>query len=323
MVKPQRSVYRYSTMSDPAITDLPVVTSPVAQPRPMFGILLRLAAMATLGVMFAFVKLAHQNDIHLVETLFWRQLAGLPVVIVWLWWLGRLHDIRTTQPLAHGLRSILGLISMALNFSAMMMLPMAEATTISFATPVFATMLAALLLGEPTGRYRWGAIALGFVGVMLAVQPRLIGTHGVGPWVALAGAMLTACVLIQIRRMSQTENPGAIVFWFSLSSLLPLGILMPFFANAHDVMGWLIIAGLALSGAVAQLLLTSAMRHASVAAIATMDYTGLIWSILFGYIVFDQLPGAGTWLGAPVIIAAGMIIMWREHYLARQRLITV
>jgi drug/metabolite transporter (DMT)-like permease len=289
----------------------------------MFGIILRLAAIAALGIMFALVKLANQNGIHLVETLFWRQLAGLPVVVAWLWWLGRMRDIRTTQPFAHGLRSILGLTSMALNFSAMMMLPMAEATTISFATPVFATMLAALLLGEPTGRYRWGAVALGFVGVILAVQPRMIATHGVGPWVALAGAMLTACVLIQIRRMSQSENSGAIVFWFSLSSLLPLGIAMPFFAKAHDVAGWSIIAGLALSGAIAQLLLTSAMRHASFAAIATMDYTGLIWSILFGYIVFDQLPGAGTWLGAPVIIAAGMVIMWREHYLARQRLKTV
>jgi drug/metabolite transporter (DMT)-like permease len=310
-------------MSDPAITDLPLTKSTVGPPRPMFGIILRLGAMASLGVMFALVKLAHQNGVHLVETLFWRQLAGLPVVIVWLWWLGRLRDIRTTQPLSHGVRSILGLISMALNFSAMMMLPMAEATTISFAAPVFATMLAALLLGEPTGRYRWGAIALGFIGVILAIQPRMIATQGIGPWVALAGAMLTACVLIQIRRMSRSENSGAIVFWFSLSSLIPLGLAMPFFANAHDVTGWSIIAGLALSGAVAQVLLTSAMRHASVAAIATMDYTGLIWSITFGYLVFDQLPGPGTWLGAPVIIAAGIIIMWREHHLARQRLKTV
>jgi drug/metabolite transporter (DMT)-like permease len=307
-------------MSDPAIADLPVVTSRMGPPRPMFGIFLRLGAMATLGVMFALVKLASQNGIHLVETLFWRQLAGLPVVIVWLWWLGRLRDIRTDQPLAHALRSILGLTTMALNFSAMMMLPMAEATTISFATPVFATMLAALLLGEPTGRYRWGAVGLGFAGVMLAMQPDMVGAYGEGPWIALAGALLTACVLIQIRRMSQTENSGAIVFWFSLSSLLPLGIAMPFFAKAHDVTGWSIIAGLALCGAVAQVLLTSAMRHASVAAIATMDYTGLIWSILFGYLIFNQLPGAGTYLGAPVIIAAGIVIMWREHHLARQRL---
>jgi drug/metabolite transporter (DMT)-like permease len=294
--------------------------SDMPEARPLFGIMLRLAAMAVLGVMFALVKLAAQHDIHVVESLFWRQLAGLPVVILWLWRLGKLRDIHTKNPLAHALRGILGLTSMSLNFSAMILLPMAEATTISFATPVIATMLAALLLGEPTGRYRWGAVALGFVGVLLALQPGAVATAGIGPWVALGGALLTACVFIQMRRMSQSENAGAIVFWFSLSTLVPLSIGMVFVAQSHDIIGWSILAGLALCGAVAQLLLTTAVRHASVAAIATMDYTGLIWSILFGYLIFDNLPGPGTWLGAPVIILAGLIIMWREQQLGKVRL---
>jgi drug/metabolite transporter (DMT)-like permease len=233
--------------------------------------------------------------------------------------MGKLSDIRAANPLAHALRGILGLMSMSLNFTAMMMLPMAEATTISFAAPVFATMMAALLLGEPTGKYRWFAIALGFLGVVIAVQPDADAAHGIGPWVALAGAVLTGFVYIQIRRMSQTENAGAIVFWFSLSTLFPLSVGMLFFAQAHDATGWAIIAGLSLCGAVAQVLLTSAMRHASVAAIATMDYTGLIWSIMFGYFIFADLPGPGTWIGAPIIIAAGLIIMWRERHLARLR----
>lgn len=303
-------------MSDLAnVPSLPL--QPVARPaRPMLGIMLRLAAIAMLGIMFALVKLANEHGIQLVETLFWRQLAGLPVVILWLWSIGKLRDIRSTNPLAHALRGILGLTSMALNFTAMMLLPMAEATTISFATPVFATVFAAILLGEPTGRYRWGAVALGFVGVLLAVQPSA-GLAGVGPWVALAGALLTACVLIQIRRMSRSESAGAIVFWFSLSTLLPLGILMVFFARDHDFIGWSIITGLAATGAVAQILLTTAMREASVAAITTMDYTGLIWSIMFGYLVFDNIPGPSTWLGAPIIIAAGLIIIWREHSLMK------
>lgn len=306
-------------MSDLAnVPSLPL--QPVARPaRPMLGIMLRLAAIAMLGIMFALVKLANEHGIHLVETLFWRQLAGLPVVILWLWSIGKLRDIRSTNPLAHALRGILGLTSMALNFTAMMLLPMAEATTISFATPVFATVFAAILLGEPTGRYRWGAVALGFVGVLLAVQPSA-GLAGVGPWVALAGALLTACVLIQIRRMSRSESAGAIVFWFSLSTLLPLGILMVFFARDHDFIGWSIIIGLAATGAVAQILLTTAMREASVAAITTMDYTGLIWSIMFGYLVFDNVPGPSTWLGAPIIIAAGLIIIWREHSLRKSQI---
>ncbi len=304
-------------MSDP---ENPNVNSAKPMPsaaKPVLGIMLRLAAMAALGFMFALVKLAGQHGIHVVETLFWRQLAGLPAVVLWLWSVGRLHEIRTAKPLAHALRGTLGLASMTLNFTAMMMLPMAEATTISFASPIFATMLAALLLGEPTGRYRWGAVVLGFAGVLLAMRPGGDIVYGAGAWVALAGALLTSCVMIQIRRMSQSENTGAIVFWFSLSTLVPLSIAMLFFGRSHSAAGWAIIAGLAICGAAAQLLLTAAMRHASVAAITTMDYTGLLWSILLGYTVFGAVPGTGTWFGAPVIIAAGLIILWRERALAK------
>lgn len=290
--------------------------------RPMLGIMLRLMAMAMLGVMFVLVKLANEHGIHVVETLFWRQLAGLPAVILWLWSLGKLSDVRTQRPFAHALRALLGLTAMALIFTAMTMLPMAEATTISFAAPIFATMLAALLLGEPTGKYRWGAVALGFIGVLLAIRPGDASISDIGPWVALAGALLNGCVTIQVRRMSKSENAGAIVFWFSLTSVIPLGIGMIFLAKSHDVAGWSIIAGLAMCGAVAQLLLTSAVRHASVAAITTMDYTGLIWSVLFGYFIFDSMPGPGTWLGAPIIIAAGLIIIWREQQLAKNRVRT-
>lgn len=282
--------------------------------------MLRLAAIAALGLMFALVKLAGQHGIHLVETLFWRQLAGLPAVMLWLWSLGKLSEIRTSNPLAHALRGTLGLASMTLNFLAMMMLPMAEATTISFAAPIFATVLAALLLREPTGRYRWGAVLLGFVGVVLAMRPGGEMVYGAGAWVALAGALLTSCVMIQIRRMSQSENTGAIVFWFSLSTLFPLSIGMLFFGQNHDATGWSIIAGLAICGAVAQLLLTAAMRHASVAAITTMDYTGLIWSIFFGCFIFDNTPGPGTWLGAPIIILAGLVIVLRERMLAARQI---
>ena len=281
--------------------------------------MLRLAAVAVLGIMFMLVKLASQHDIHVVETLFWRQLAGLPTVILWLYSVGKLSDIQTQSPAAHAIRATLGLTSMALIFTGMTMLPLAEATTIGFATPIFATMLAALLLGEPTGKYRWGAVALGFVGVLLAVRPGDTSIVGIGPWVALGGALLNGCVMIQVRRMSKSENAGAIVFWFSLMSLFPLAIGMAFFAKAHDLAGWSIIGGLAICGAVGQLLLTSAVRHASVAAISTMDYTGLIWSILFGYVIFDNVPGPGTWIGAPVIIAAGLIIIWREQQLAKNR----
>lgn len=275
--------------------------------------------MAVLGVMFALVKLAGEHGVHVTESLFYRQLAGLPVAIAWLWWTGALASIRTSRPMQHGLRMLLGISAMALNFSAMLLLPMAEATTLGFAAQIFATILAALLLREPTGRYRWGAVILGFTGVLVALQPGDNALPLNGAAVALGGALMTACVIIQLRRMAQTEAAGAIVFWFSLTSLLPLGVAVALFGKGHDPASWAIIAGLSLAGAVAQILLTASLRHASVAAIMTMDYSALLWSALMGFAVFDDIPGHSVWLGAPLIIGAGMIIAWREQYLAKKR----
>jgi drug/metabolite transporter (DMT)-like permease len=305
-------------MPDPA-NHTPRSKIEATESSPLLGIAFRLGAMAVLGVMFALVKLAGAHGVHVVESLFWRQFAGLPVVLGWLLTSGKLYEVKTRHPGAHAARATLGLVSMALNFTAMLLLPMALATTIGFATPIFATLLAALLLAEPTGKYRWGAVVLGFMGVALAMQPGSNIVTGIGPWIALAGALLTACTLIQLRRMSREETTGATVFWFSLSTLLPLGIGMLFFSKSHDLQTWAIIAGLAFSGAVAQLLLTAAVRYASVAAIATMDYSGLIWSVLLGYLIFGDLPTKTTWVGAAIIIGAGLIIIWREQYLAKQR----
>lgn len=303
---------------------MPATSNASALPdaRPMLGIMQRLGAMLAVSIMFALVKWAGQQGVSVLESLFWRQLAGLPAVVLWLWSTGRLSHIRTAQPAAHAIRAILGVTAMGLNFLAMTMIPMAEATTIGFATPIFATMLAAVVLSEATGRYRWAAILIGFAGVVIALQPGGGVIHPKGAAVALAGALITAGVTIQLRRMSAHENSGAIVFWFSLSTVPPLALLMPFVAHPHDGQTWAVIAAMAAMGAVAQLLLTSALRHAPVAAILTMDYSSLIWSVLLGYWVFGDMPGASIWIGAPVIIGAGLFIAWREQYLARKGLIT-
>lgn len=285
----------------------------------ILGLTLRLIAIVALAVMFALVKLAAAAGVHVVESLFWRQMTGLPVVILWLWWMGSLSDIRTGRPVAHALRMFLGISAMMLNFLAMTLLPMADASAIGFAVPIFATILAALLLKEPTGRYRWSAILLGFAGILLVVQPGHNGILLIGGTVAIAGAVVTAGVTIQLRRLTRTEPTGAIVFWFSLSSLIPLGIAMLFVGQAHDGVAIAYIAGLSLAGAVAQILLTASLRHAPVAAALTMDYTAILWSTLLGFFIFGDIPGLSVFIGTPIIIVAGIIILWREHYVSRQR----
>jgi drug/metabolite transporter (DMT)-like permease len=287
--------------------------------RPMLGIGLRIGAVLVIGIMFLLVKMAGNRGVHVGESLFWRQLAGLPVAVAWLWWNNDLASIRTSRPGGHMLRMVLGIGAMGLNFTSMVLLPMADATTLGFATQIFATILAALLLAEPTGKFRWGAVAIGFLGIIIALRPGQSDISSTGAAVALAGAVLTACTVIQLRRLTATETPGAIVFWFSLTSIVPLGLAQFVFASAHDAETWAIIAGLSLAGAIGQILLTASLRYASVATIMTIDYSSLLWSALLGWLVFSDLPATTILQGAPLIVGAGLIIAWREQYLARKR----
>ena len=293
-------------------------TDQPAEQRPIAGVGLRLLTALLLAVMFALVKLASTRGVNLVETLFYRQ-CGSALCAVGLVAAGpgfkSLHSKRVG---AHVGRMALGMVAMALNFVAMIMLPLAEATAIGFSVPIFSTVLAALVLGEPTGRWRWGAVAAGFIGVLLIVQPGTGEVPLLGASVALAAALLTASVTIVIRRLGKTERATTTVFWFAASSLVPLAMAMPWFAGAHDLATWAILGGLALTGGLAQLTLTGALRLAPVALVMPMDYPSLIWAVLLGTWIFGELPTPWIWIGAPIIIASGLVIVWREHRLARQ-----
>jgi drug/metabolite transporter (DMT)-like permease len=291
--------------------------------RPLAGVALRLLTALLLAVMFALVKLAASRGAHLVETLFYRQI-GSATCATGLVLLGPgLKSLRTRRVGAHVMRMALGMSAMALNFLAMILLPLAEATAIGFSVPIFSTVLAALLLREATGKWRWGAIAAGFAGVLLIIQPSggQVPLHGAA--VALAGALATAWVTILIRQLGATERTTTTVFFFAVSSLVPMGILMFWFVQAHDPVTWLILAAMALAGGLAQLTLTASLRLAPVALVMPMDYTSLLWATLLGAWLFAQMPTPGMWIGAPIVIASGLVIVWREQRLARRLRLSV
>jgi drug/metabolite transporter (DMT)-like permease len=289
-----------------------------ADQRPLAGIALRLVTALLLAVMFALVKLVASRGVNVAESLFYRQ-CGSALCATGLVALGPgFGSLRTRRVWAHVGRMALGVAAMALNFLAFILLPLAEATTIGFSVPIFSVVLAALVLGEPTGKWRWGAVAAGFAGVLLIVQPGRGDVPLAGASVALAAALLTASVTIVIRRLGATERAATTVFWFALSSLVPLGLLMLRFARSHDPSTWALLAGLALAGGLAQLTLTGALRLAPVALVMPMDYTSLRWAVLLGSALFGELPSPWTWIGAPIIIASGLVIVWREHRLHRR-----
>lgn len=289
-----------------------------AQQRPLAGILLRLVTAVLLAIMFALVKLAGQRGVNVVESLFYRQI-GSALCATGLVLAGPgLSSLRTRRVGAHVGRMALGLTAMGMNFLSFLLLPLAEATAIGFTVPIFSTILAALLLREATGRWRWGAVAAGFVGVLLIVSPGAGGVPLTGALVALVAAGLTAAVTIVIRRLGATERASTTVFWFAASSLLPLGLLMLHFGKAHEPSTFVILGLMALAGGIAQLTLTASLRLAPVALVMPMDYTSLLWATLLGVWLFAEFPSSSVWIGAPVIIASGLVIVWREHHLARR-----
>ena len=297
---------------------MPLDTDSPAEQRPLAGIALRLLTVLLLAVMFALVKLAATRGVNVIESLFYRQVGSALAAVAFVAAGPGFASLRTRRIGAHISRVALGVVAMGLNFLAMILLPLAEATAIGFTVPIFSAVLAAILLGEPTGRWRWGAVAAGFAGVLLIIQPGSGEVPATGATVALVAALLTALVTILIRRLGATERASTTVFWFAVSSLVPLGLLMLRYAHMHDPVTWLILAGVALAGGIAQLTLTGALRLAPVALVMPMDYTSLIWATLLGALIFGQLPTPWTWVGAPIIIASGLVIVWREHRLARR-----
>lgn len=295
------------------------MTTPPADQRPGLALLIRLGAAFVLSVMLVFVKLVVESGVSLTETLFWRQLPTVPILLLWFGLRGRLGMLGSPRLKAHAGRAATGLVGMFLNFGAVTLLPLAEATTFNFTSAIWAVILSALILREKIGPWRWGAVLLGFGGVLVIAQP---GGGHIPPFaaaVALSAAFMIALISIQIRDLARTEPPLTIVFWFAAFSVIPLGLAMPFVMTEHTLYQWSLLGGLAVFGLLGQFLLTAALRYGAVASVIVMDYSSLVWATLFGWLAFGLLPPAATWLGAPLIVGAGLLIAWREHRLSLQK----
>lgn len=287
--------------------------------RPLFALVIRLGAALVLSLMLMFVKLLGESGVHLLEILFWRQIVTIPVLGAWFYFSGRMLLLKTDRLALHGKRAAFGIVGMVLNFGGVLLLPLAEATTFNFTSAIWAVILSAILLREQVGLYRWAAVLLGFAGVIVIAQPGGGSIPLVGALVSLSAAFMIALISIQIRDLGRTENPLTIVFYFSAFTTPLLLLAMPFVAQAHTAYQWALLGGLALFGILGQFLLTAALRYGAVASVIVMDYSALIWATLLGFAIFDQLPPAATWAGAPLIIAAGITIAWREHHLGKMR----
>ncbi|WP_299684263.1 DMT family transporter [uncultured Tateyamaria sp.] len=300
--------------------------SPSTSNKPTTAIALKLMAVFLFMVMAAMIKAATEN-VPAGQAVFFRSLFAMPIILGWVWHRGELREALIPQNfMGHVWRGLFGTTAMALTFAGLGLLPLPEVTAIGYATPIFTVILAAVMLGERIRLVRISAVALGLVGVMIVLWPRLsldasvLSTSAsIGAFMVLGASILRALVQIHIRTLVQTEHTAAIVFYFSLTATalsllsLPFGWVVP---RALDL--WLLI-GAGLIGGIAQILVTSSYRFGAASMLAPFDYASLIFAAAIGYVIFNEVPTWTMVIGAALVVAGGVLIIWRERQLGGGR----
>lgn len=294
--------------------------------RPLRGIGYKLLSVSIFITMAALIKATAQH-VPAGQAVFFRAFFAIPVIVLWLGWRGELrHGLGTANPLGHLWRGVMGTLAMGLGFAGLAFLPLPEVTAIGYAAPLLTVIFAAMFLNEPVRGFRIGAVCLGLAGVLIVLWPRLsLGRGGMGHAEALGamfvlgGAVFAALAQVFIRKLVDTEKTPTIVFWFSITAsllsllTLPFGWVIPTATEA----GLLIASGLL--GGLGQIFLTSSYREAEASVVAPFDYASMLLSLAIGWFVFAESPSPAMLAGAALVIAAGVLIIWRERQLGLER----
>ena len=215
---------------------------------------------------------------------------------------------------------------MGLGFAGLGYLPLPEVTAIGYAAPLLTVVFAAMFLGEEVRLFRVSAVALGLTGVLIVLAPRLSlvpeatdASEALGAMLVLGGAVFAALAQVFIRKLVMTEQTTAIVFWFSVTAAVLSLVTLPFgwvWPTPHEAA---LLVGAGLLGGFGQIFLTSAYREADVSMVAPFDYASMLFALGIGYFVFAEVPTLPMLGGAALIVAAGVLIIWRERKLGLER----
>jgi drug/metabolite transporter (DMT)-like permease len=300
----------------------------VAVVKPFLGISLKVLSAFVFTLMSAGLKQV-SADYPTGELVFFRSAFAIVPLIAWLSWRGDLIDaIRTDNVPGHFLRGIIGSCGMFSGFVALAYLPLHDTIAIGYATPLIVVVLAAVILKETVRAYRWTAVVVGFLGVLIMLSPHLrsgafaSGVQGgaaVGALFCLFGACCSAGAAIQVRRLTATEKTGAIVLYFSILTML-LGLSTAVLGwEAPDATDGAVLVLIGILGGIGQILMTQSYRYADTSIIAPFDYTTMIWALLLGWFVFGELPTLPVSIGGVIVAAAGLFVIWRERQLGLHR----
>ena len=269
--------------------------------------------MMGFGLLFALTSLCVRHistSMPPIQIAFFRNVFGLALIVPLL-----LKDgvglMKTVRPGMHLLRSTSGLIAMYAMFTAISMLPLAESTALTFTSPLFATMGAALFLGEVVGKRRWSATLIGFLGAMIILRP---GIAVVTPaaLIALVAAVFIASSMLIVKSLSRTDSPTTVVFYMtSIMAVMSLpAALYVWVPPQPENWPWLIALGLIATAS--QLMMARAFKIADASVVLPFDFSRLIFASIVGYLYFGESPDLWTWVGAGVIFSSTVYIAHRE-----------
>src|SRR5690606_9341921 len=278
-------------------------------PAPLRGALWMCAAATAFALMITVVR--HLTDgLHPLQVVFFRTAFGLLAMLPWLLRQG-LGVLRTRRLRLHLLRAAIGIFAMVGWFTTLSLMPLAEATALSFTAPIFTSVLAVLVLGEVMGLRRWTATMIGFLGALLIVRPGF-ATVQPAALLAIATAAIWATSTIVIKIMARTESAGAITTYMALLTT-PMTLLAALFVWQNPTaaeLGWAALLGAA--GSVGHICMSRALATADASVIAPFDYLRRPIVALIAFVAFGEVPGVWVWIGGAVIAASSIYIAQRE-----------
>jgi len=274
---------------------------------------LSLVGIALLSTMDALAKWILEDNLHVLQLLFVRGFVITLFLLVSFSVSGKLHRLKPTQVKAQLLRgSSLGFIAPFGFFLSLKYLPLTNINVVFFSSIFLITILSSILLKEKVGPYRWGAVVVGYIGVVVAIDPSAEGNL-IGYALALVSSAAYAALFISGKILGKTESTESLVLFYNLGVGAVAAIWLPQVWQTMDTQDWLNIIGFSALAVTGQYCMTLSYSMADASLIAPMDYTALIWTVLFDVLIWQAVPSLQTMFGAFIIIGSSAFVIWRQR----------
>ena len=283
----------------------------------LYGIYLKLGSLVLFCTMDAMVKALGSTYDAFQLMLFRSSIAMAPVAVL-IWRSGGLRSVLPNRPWMQALRIVVAFGSTLGFFYVFPRMPLVDAYAISYAAPLFMVALSVPMLGEPVGWRRWTAVFVGFIGVLIMLDPWGIEFHAMS-LIVLGATFCYSLSTVMLRLLSRHDSDIVALFWLSLTTSVAslLGAIPAWVWPTAIDWVWLVVMGLL--GGIAQIMNTRAWRLATTAVLAPFDYTSIVLAVLFGYLWFKEEPSWTVWLGLPLVMGSGLYILHRERVRTRER----